>query len=164
MRWKRDRQGRPTFDRWRGLFVAGLAVFLSGPAQTYGVSPFVEPMPRELGRSRSLFSSAYSIGTLVSAGALILAGRQIGRVGNRRVLSVAAVGFGGALLLLSVASYALAILAGFALLRTCGFGVLGLGTRTLVPFWFVRHAAVPSASWAWQARSDWPPSRRPTSS
>ena len=139
MRGKRDRRDRPSFDGWRVLFVAGLAVFLSGPAQTYGVSPFVEPMLRELGWSRSLFSSAYSIGTLVSAGALILAGRQIDRVGNRLVLSVAAVGFGGALLLLSVASSALAILVGFALLRTCGSGVLGLGTRTLVPFWFIRH-------------------------
>jgi len=121
------------------LAVAGLAVFLSGPAQTYGVSPFVEPMLHDLGWSRSLFSTAYAAGTLVSAGALVLVGRQIDQVGNRLVLSVAAPGFAAALLLLSVAGGLVTILAGFALLRTCGSGVLGLGTRTLIPFWFVRH-------------------------
>ncbi|MDP9362621.1 MAG: MFS transporter [Chloroflexota bacterium] len=127
------------FSGWQVLFVAGLAVFLSGPAQTYGVSPFVEPMLEELGWSRSLFSTAYSVGTLASAGALLLVGRQIDRWGNRLVLSLAALGFGAALLLLSVAGGAVALLVGFALLRTCGSGVLGLGTRTLVPFWFVRR-------------------------
>lgn len=119
--------------------MAGLAVFLSGPAQTYGVSPFVEPMLAELGWSRSLFSTAYALGTLASAGALLLIGRQIDRWGSRRILSLAALGFGAALLLLSAAGGAATILIGFALLRTCGSGVLGLGTRTLVPFWFVRH-------------------------
>jgi MFS family permease len=132
-------QRRRHFSGWRVLFVAGLASFLSGPAQTYGVSPFVEPMLADLGWSRSLFSSAYSLGTLASAGALILVGRQIDRVGNRIVLSCAALGFGLALLLLSATSGGFALLTGFALLRTCGSGIIGLGTRTLVPFWFVRH-------------------------
>ena len=130
---------RRRFAGWRVLFVAGLASFLSGPAQTYGVSPFVEPVLADLGWSRSLFSTAYSIGTLPSAAALILIGRQIDRVGNRLVLSVAALGFGLALLLLSAASGVVGLLVGFTLLRTSGSGVLGLGTRTLVPFWFVRH-------------------------
>jgi MFS family permease len=134
-----SKRGGPPFAGWRVLAVAGLAVFLSGPAQTYGVSPFVEPMLRDLGWSRSLFSTAYAAGTLVSAGALVLVGRQIDRVGNRLVLSVAAIGFAAALLLLSVAGGLVTLLAGFALLRTCGSGVLGLGTRTLIPFWFVRH-------------------------
>lgn len=84
---------RPRFSGWWVLSAAGLAVFFSGPAQTYGVSPFVEPMLAELGWSRSLFSAAYSVGTLVSAGALLLIGRQIDRWGNRLVVSVAAVAF-----------------------------------------------------------------------
>jgi len=130
---------RRHFSGWRVLFVAGLAAFLSGPAQTYGVSPFVEPMLAELGWSRSLFSTAYSVGTLASAGALLLVGRQIDRWGSRLILSLATIGFGAALLLLSVVGGAAGLLIGFALLRTCGSGVLGLGTRTLIPFWFVRH-------------------------
>jgi MFS family permease len=121
------------------LFIAALAVFLSGPGQTFGVSAFVDPMLAELGWSRSLFSTAYSIGTLVSAGALVVVGRQIDRFGNRIILSLAAVGFGAALLLLSVTSGAAALLVGFALLRTNGAGVLTLGARTLVPRWFHRR-------------------------
>ncbi|CAA9583958.1 MAG: hypothetical protein AVDCRST_MAG59-5148 [uncultured Thermomicrobiales bacterium] len=139
MTWASGRRDRRTFSGWWILSVAGLASFLSGPAQTYGVSPFVEPMLAELGWSRSLFSTAYSVGTLASAGALLLVGRQIDRWGNRLVLSLAAVSFGLALMLLSVAGGAVALLVGFALLRTSGSGVLGLGTRTLIPFWFVRH-------------------------
>ena len=118
------------------LFVAGVAGFLSGPAQTYGVSVFVDPMLAELGWSRSLFSTAYSVGTLASAGVLILAGRQIDRRGNRVVLTAAAAGYGGALLLLSFGHHAVAVLLGFAALRTCGSGVLTLAARTLVPNWF----------------------------
>lgn len=121
------------------LAVAGLAVFLSGPAQTYGVSAFVDPMLTDLGWSRSLFATAYSAGTLASAGALLLVGRQIDRWGSRVVLSVSAVGFGLALLLMSVAGGGASLLLGFALLRTCGSGVLTLAARTLIPNWFVRR-------------------------
>jgi MFS family permease len=130
---------KPVFAGWLILGVAGLAVFLSGPAQTYGVSVFVDPMLEELGWSRSLFSTAYAAGTLASAAALLVVGRLIDRWGNRLVISLAAVGFGIALLLMSVVSGVLSLLVGFALLRTCGSGVLTLAARTLVPFWFVRR-------------------------
>jgi MFS family permease len=118
------------------LAIAALAVFLSGPGQTYGVSAFVDPMLADLGWSRSLFSTAYSIGTLASAGALVYVGRQIDRAGNRVILSLAALLFGTALMTLSAATGAATLLVGFALLRTFGSGVLTLGARTLVPRWF----------------------------
>jgi MFS family permease len=130
---------KPAFSGWLILAVAGLAVFLSGTAQTYGVSAFVDPMLEELGWSRSLFSTAYAAGTLASAAALLVVGRLIDRWGNRLVISLAAVGFGIAFLLMSVVSGGLSLLVGFALLRTCGSGVLTLAARTLVPFWFVRR-------------------------
>lgn len=131
-----DFAAKPVFSGRRMLLIAALAVFLSGPGQTYGVSAFVDPMLADLGWSRSLFSTAYSVGTLVSAGALVFVGRQIDRAGNRIILSLAAIGFGAALMLLSVASGAVTLLVGFALLRTNGSGVLTLGARTLVPRWF----------------------------
>lgn len=130
------RAARPAFFGGRMLLIAGVAVFLSGPAQTYGVSVFVDPMLADLGWSRSLFSTIYSIATLASAGVLVLVGRQIDRRGNRVILSAAAVVFGAALLLLSVAESVAAVLLGFALLRSCGSGVLTLAARTLVPNWF----------------------------
>jgi len=122
------------------LFVSCLAVFLSGPAQTYGVSVFVDPMLTELGWSRSLFSTLYSLGTLASAGALVFVGRQIDRVGNRLVLSLSVVGFGAAMLVLSTASGVVVVLISFAMLRTFGSGVLTLAARTLVPNWFHSRA------------------------
>jgi MFS family permease len=122
------------------LLVACLAVFFSGPAQTYGVSVFVNPMIEELGWSRSLFSTVYSVGTLASAGVLVLVGRGIDRVGNRVIMAGAALLFGGALFLLSTVSGVLTLLLGFALLRTFGSGVLTLAARTLVPHWFHTRA------------------------
>lgn len=127
---------KPGFAGRRMLAVASLAVFLSGPGQTYGVSAFVDPMLADLGWSRSLFSTAYSIGTLASAGVLVFVGRQIDRVGNRIILSIAAILFGLALLVLSMANGIVTLLIGFSLLRTFGSGVLTLGARTLVPRWF----------------------------
>lgn len=131
---------RPRFSGWWMLFVACLAVFLSGPAQTYGISVFVDPMIDDLGWSRSLFSTLYSVGTLASAGALVLVGRQIDRVGNRIIISVAALLFGGALFLLSTVNSLVMLLIGFGLLRTFGSGVLTLAARTLVPNWFHSRA------------------------
>lgn len=121
------------------LGVACLVVFFSGPGQTYGVSTFVDPMIGELEISRSLYSTAYSFGTLMSAGALVIIGRQIDRWGEQKVLVLASAGFVVALLLLSAAQGPLWLFIGFALLRTCGSGVLTLAARTLIPHWFVRR-------------------------
>ncbi|HEV2527201.1 MAG TPA: MFS transporter [Thermomicrobiales bacterium] len=131
---------RRPFAGWRMLAIAALAVFATGPAQTYGVSPFVNPMTADLGISRSLFSTLYSIGTLVSAGVLIVAGRQLDRYGNRLVLAVAAVLFGAGLALMGVATGLLSLLLGFIILRSFGQGVVSLGARTLVPHWFHSRA------------------------
>lgn len=122
------------------LALSCLAVFWSGPAQTYGVSVFVEPMLDDLGWSRSLFSTLYSAGTLASAAVLVVAGRQIDRVGNRIVMVLAAAVFGGAMFLLSGSSSIVVVLIGFALLRSFGSGVMTLGARTLVPRWFHTRA------------------------
>ena len=121
------------------LAMAGLAVFMSGPAQTYGVSAFVDPMLTELGESRSLFSTTYSVGTLVSALTLLIVGRQIDRYGSRLIMTLAAIVFAGALFFMSGVGGVLALAVGFSLLRASGQGVLTLAARTLVPHWFVRR-------------------------
>lgn len=38
-----------SFLGWRMVLIAGIGVFLAGPAQTYGVSVFVDPMLDEFG-------------------------------------------------------------------------------------------------------------------
>ena len=132
-------QWPPRFSGGIMLALAGLAVFMSGPAQTYGVSAFVDPMLTELGESRSLFSTTYSIGTLVSALPLLVVGRQIDRYGSRLVMTLAAIVFAGALFFMSGVGGVLTLAIGFSLLRASGQGVLTLAARTLVPHWFVRR-------------------------
>jgi MFS family permease len=121
------------------LGLASLAVFLSGPAQTYGVSVFIDPILADFGWSRSLISTLYSVATLAGAIPMVLIGRQIDRVGNRLVMSIAALLFGCSLLWLSLVSGPVFVLLGLAILRTFGSGVLTLGARTLVPHWYVRR-------------------------
>jgi MFS family permease len=96
-------------------------------------------MLAEFGWSRGLVSTTYSIATLLSAVALVIIGRQIDRVGSRIILTVASICFGLALLGLSRVNTPLGLLIGFAVLRTCGSGVLTLAARTLIPQWFVRR-------------------------
>ena len=135
----RELRWPPRFSGGIMLALSGLAVFMSGPAQTYGVSAFVDPMLTELGESRSLFSTMYSIGTLVSALTLLAVGRQIDRFGSRLVMTLAAIVFAGALFFMSGVGGILTLAIGFSLLRASGQGVLTLAARTLVPHWFVRR-------------------------
>ncbi|HYH12621.1 MAG TPA: MFS transporter, partial [Thermomicrobiales bacterium] len=130
---------RSGFLGWRMLLLAWLAVFSSGPGQTYGTSAFVDPMIEELGMSRSLFSTLYSIGTLASAVALMVMGRQIDRRGSRMVMALAAGGLALGTFVLGLANGPVLVLLGFAMTRAFGQGLLGLSARTLVPQWFVRQ-------------------------
>jgi MFS family permease len=72
------------------LGIAGFVLLLSTPAQTYGFSVFIDPMLTQLGLSRSLVSAAYTVATLVSAGAVFLVGGVIDRHGHRAVLAATA--------------------------------------------------------------------------
>lgn len=56
------------FYGWRMVVFASIALALTGPGQTFGVSVFVNPMIEELGISRTQMSASYLIGTLVEIG------------------------------------------------------------------------------------------------
>ncbi len=133
----RNRPRERNFSGMRMLGLAALAMFLSGPAQTYGVSVFIDPIIAEFDWSRSLVSTMYSLATLAGALPMLYIGRQIDRAGNRLIFTFATIFFGIALLWLSTVNTPLALLGGFAVLRTFGSGVLTLTARTLIPHWFV---------------------------
>jgi hypothetical protein len=130
----RDETDRPS--RLRVLFVAGLAVFLSGPAQTYGSRPSSSRCCGSWGVPLALLQR-YSIGTLVMPGphsgrrrsTASQPSRSVNRRDRLRVRAPAA----------ELGSSALAILAGFALTAHLRLRYPRSRTRTLVPFWFVRH-------------------------
>lgn len=121
------------------LLVAACGIFLAGPAQTYGVAIFVDPMLATFSWSRSLISSAYAIATLVGAGGVIVTGRLLDRYGHRWVLTGAALGFGVAMVVMGAVIDPLTLTLGLSLLRGFGIGALLLASRTLVPQWYVQR-------------------------
>lgn len=127
------------FSGWRMVAVAGLGVFLAGPAQTYGVSVFVDPMRDEFGWSRSLISTAYAMATLIGALFVVASGRLLDRFGHRAVLTGTAIGFGGALISMGSIGGPISLTLGYAALRGFGIGALLLASRTLASQWFVRR-------------------------
>ena len=136
---RRTARPHPHFSGWTMLGVGGLALLLSQTAQTPGLAVFVDPMLAEFGWSRSLISAAYTVATLVSAGAVFLAGRLIDRAGHRRVIVATTVAFVAGLLAMGSVTGSATFLLGLTLLRVSGASVLSLAARTLVSQWFVRR-------------------------
>ncbi len=124
---------------WIIVAVATLAVFLSGPGQTYSVSTFIDPLIAEFEWSRAQISGMYSGGTLLAGTLMIVVGRLVDVRGYRFMLTFVAVGFAGALFYMSTVNGLLAIFIGFMLIRTLGQGSLTLIPNSLVPQWFIRR-------------------------
>ena len=87
----------PFFYGWLILPAAGIALFASGPGQTYTISIFVEPIIEETGWSRTLVSSLYTAGSLTAALAMMGVGRLLDRFGARVMLIAVGVVFGACL-------------------------------------------------------------------
>ena len=129
------------FYGWIVAGIAALAVFMSGPGQTYGVSTFIDPLMAETGWSRSLVSGLYSGGTLTAGFAMAFIGRQVDRRGYRVMLTVLALAFAGALLFMSTVRLPATLFLGFVMIRMFGQGSLTLVPTALIPQWFVTRRA-----------------------
>jgi MFS family permease len=127
------------FYGWVIVLVAGLAVYFSGPGQTYTVSVYIDSYIAEYGWSRTTVSTMYSLGTFAAGMLMGAVGRLIDRHGHRRISVIIAVTFGLALLLMSAVTSTTTLLAGFFLIRLLGQGSMGLIGGTLVPQWFIRR-------------------------
>ncbi len=118
--------------------VAGLAIFCSGPGQTYSVSVFVDPIIEDLGWSRTMVSGLYTAGSLTAAMAMIFVGRLLDRYGARIMLGIVVVLFSVVVAAMSLINHPVHLYLGFAGIRTLGQGSLTLIPTTLVAIWFVR--------------------------
>ena len=135
------------------LFVLGmLAIVLSTPGQTAGVSAFTGPLIEAMSMSRAQLSLAYLIGTIASAVMLTPAGKVYDRLGSRvtgtgvtAALALSLVGLTqaprvlGLLDLAGVPSAASALIImslGFFLIRFFGQGMMPLVGRTMILKWF----------------------------
>ena len=127
------------FLGWRIALLATITAALTGPGQTIGVSVFVDPMIETLGLTRPELSTAYLIGTLLGAVALVPVGRGIDRFGARRAMTFIGIAFGLGLLVMSGVQGFITLVVGFTLIRWLGQGSLQLVSTLAITPWFARR-------------------------
>lgn len=132
----------PFFFGWAVTGAAALAMGMTLPGQTAGVSLFIDAFISDLGVSRSAVSLAYTGATVAAAFVLPWTGRALDRWGPQRgmvaiagCLALACVGMGQVQGLVT-------LVVGFFLLRTLGQGALSLSAVHAVNLWFVRRRGV----------------------
>lgn len=130
---------RQPFHGRRIVVYASIAVVMTAPGQTPGVSPFIDHVMAELDLSRSAIATAYLIGTLAGAAALPLIGRLVDRYGPRKAMLAIATTFGSVLIGLSLVTEIVGLTAGFVGIRLAGQGALGLTAVTVTAYWFRRR-------------------------
>ena len=127
------------FYGWVIVLISGLAIYFSGPGQTYNVSVYIDSYINEFGWSRTTVSSMYSIGTFAAGMLMGIVGKVYDKYGHRKVSIVVAACFGGALFFMSTVNSVTTLLIGFFLIRFLGQGSISMIGGTLVPQWFIRR-------------------------
>lgn len=127
------------FSGWRIVALAAVALGMTGPGQTVGVSVFVDPMMAALELSRSQVSTAYLVGTLAGAVAMPRLGRVIDDHGARVAMAVVGGLFGVVLAAMAGVVGLVTLVLGFTGIRMLGQGGLGLVATTAVAPWFDRR-------------------------
>ncbi|OKJ17815.1 MFS-type transporter [Streptomyces sp. CB00316] len=128
--------GRKPFHGWRIVGYSALAMAMTAPGQTTGVSVFIDPLIADLDISRTQVSTAYLAGTLIGACAMPLVGRAIDHYGPRRVIAAVGAVFGAILVSLAFVTGIFGLTAGFVGVRMAGQGALSLVATTTVAYWF----------------------------
>ena len=112
---------------------------MTSPGQTYVVSIFIESFIADLGISRSLVSTLYTLGTLVGSFILPIVGYQIDRHGARLVVVLITALFGFACVYMGYVQNAFMLGFGFIALRMLGQGSLGMVCTNIINQWWVRR-------------------------
>ena len=124
---------------WIIVIISGLAVYFSGPGQTYNVSVYIDSYIQEFQWSRTTVSSMYSMGTFTAGMLMGLVGRLYDTHGHRKVSTLVAALFGCALFFMSTISSVTTLLIGFFFIRFLGQGSMSMIGGTLVPQWFIKR-------------------------
>lgn len=137
-------RNEPAFRRrvyygWVILGVAAMAMFMSGPGQSYSMAAFIDPMLADLGLARSQYSLAYLVATLISGALLPIVGRLLDGKGARLVLPIVAGLLGLSCLGMSRVGGPLELYVGLTFVRSLGQGALTLIGTWLVSQWFERR-------------------------
>ena len=129
----------PVYYGWVILVVGTLAMIMSSPGQTYSVSIFIEQFIEELGLSRTLVSSLYSVGTITGSLALPAIGREVDKRGARSMVVIISVLLGVACIYMGMVQNALMLGVGFVLIRMLGQSGMTLISRYVINQWWVRR-------------------------
>lgn len=128
-----------SFHGWRMVLFAAVALGMTGPGQTVGVSVFIDPMMESLDLSRSAISAAYLVGTLGGAFALPRIGRAVDEHGTRVSLGVTGALLGVMLVAMGGVRGVVTLTIGFVGVRMLGQGALGLVSSNAIAPWFDRR-------------------------
>ncbi|NOK60939.1 MAG: MFS transporter [Chloroflexi bacterium AL-W] len=139
VRYSRLVNQSPIFYGWIILLIGTFGAIMTTPGQTHAVSIFIEYFITDLGISRSLVSSLYTVGTLVGSFALPIVGRRIDRHGPRRVMLIITLLFGLACIYMGFVGNVIMLGLGFILIRMLGQGSLGLVSSNIINQWWVRR-------------------------
>ncbi|MEX2279941.1 MAG: MFS transporter [Acidimicrobiia bacterium] len=129
----------PVHYSWVVLVAGTIAVGMTIPGQTVGVSVFLDFIIDDLGLGRSTVSAVYTAGTLVGSLSLPYIGRAIDRHGPRRAVLLIGSAFALACVFMGFVGSVLTLFVGFALIRALGQGALGLVSMHTINLWFVRR-------------------------
>lgn len=129
----------PVFYGWIILLVGTFGVIMTSPGQTYSVSIFIEHFINDLGISRSLVSTLYTVGTLIGSFVLPIVGREIDRRGSRPMVVIIATIFGLACIYMGFVGNAIMLGLGFVAIRMFGQGSLSLVSQNIINQWWVRR-------------------------
>lgn len=127
----------PIYFGWYVVAAAAVGLIMTSPGQTYSVSVFIEHFIRDLGISRSLVSTLYTIGTLVASLALPYVGRQIDRRGPRVMVGIITTLFAMACVYMGFVQGAVMLGLGFVLIRMLGQGSLSMVSTNVINRWWV---------------------------
>lgn len=122
---------------WVIVAVVGLASFAQSAEAMPVLGVFLKPITEEFGWSRTLFTGALTLGTLLGGVLAIGIGPMIDRYGGRWILTIAITIVGSALILTSRINalwqfYLLQVMA-----RMVGMGVVMLSLQVAIPKWFI---------------------------
>lgn len=112
---------------------------MTAPGQTVGISVFIDPMMESLDLSRTAISTAYLIGTIVSAMTLPRIGTFIDLQGSRVSIALSGGLLGVVLMMMSGVSGIVTLTCGFVAIRLFGQGSLSLVASNALAPWFVRR-------------------------
>jgi len=126
---------------WMIVLIAAISLFFSSPGQTYSISVFNAVYENELGYTKTMLSTGYSIATTLSGLLIVLIGKATDKIGHKKMYIIVTIMLAFAAFFSSMVMSIWMIYISFFLLRFFGQGSMTLIPSSLVPQWFEKKRA-----------------------